>query len=179
MDRYIYFKSPKKGELLCPGEAYHNLIDYAFSQADYFMLVFVNYYGKGYAAPMKYFKAKLQPFKVKSRSNPSWPGTVATINDSSTYKVIFYRTDPMAKDILKEVNSLSEWSRPSHPQDLAFYKGNKCWFYSIGHEDIAAITHATKEDIEFLEKNKLADGKNARLNDDDFFDQFDEIIEKR
>ena len=84
MDKYIYFNDTKEGELLCPGEAYYNLIDYAFSQADYFMLVFVNYYGKGYAAPMKYFKAKLQPFKVKSRSNPSWPGTVATVNDSST-----------------------------------------------------------------------------------------------
>lgn len=47
MDKYIYFNDTKEGELLCSGEAYHNLIDYAFSQADYFMLVFVNYYGKG------------------------------------------------------------------------------------------------------------------------------------
>ena len=116
---------------------------------------------------------------MKSRRNPCWPGTLGTYCRDTTYKVNFYKTDPRAKDILKEVNSLSEWSRPYYPQDLAFYKGNKCWFYSIGHEDIAAITHATKEDIEFLEKNKLADGKSARLNDDDFFDQFDEIIEKR
>ena len=178
MDKYIYFNDTKEGKLLCPGEAYHNLIDYAFSQADYFMLVFVNYYGKGYAAPMKYFKAKLQPFKVKSRSNPSWPGTLGTYCRDTTYKVNFYKTDPMAKDILKEVNSLSEWSCPSHPQDLAFFKGNKCWFFSVGHENIAGIVHVTKEDIEFLEANGLANGKNVRIKNNNYFDQYDELIEK-
>ena len=84
----------------------------------------------------------------------------------------------MAKDILKEVNSLSEWSRPSYPQDLAFFKGNKCWFFSVGHENIAGIVHVTKEDIAFLEANGLADGKKALPNDDDYFDQYDELIEK-
>ena len=59
-----------------------------------------------------------------------------------------------------------------------FSRATSVGFFSVGHENIAGIVHVTKEDIEFLEANGLADGKRACPNDDDYFDQYDELIEK-
>ncbi|MCI8332191.1 MAG: hypothetical protein HFE78_05145 [Clostridiales bacterium] len=158
MQKIIYFDEVDKK---CIGEAYSKFIDYAFENTDYFMLVYVNYYGKGYTKTMRYFRDALKSYKVKSRSNPSWPGTPGTYCMNTTYKVVFYKTDPAAKEILKEVEGISTWSCPSHPQDLAFFKGNVCWFYSVGHEEMAAIIHASKKDLDFVEENGLAERSDA------------------
>ena len=95
---------------------------------------------------------------------------------NTTYKIVFYKNQEEAKAILKEVNCLSDWSG-RYPEDLAFFKGNQCWFYSVGHEMIAAIIHADKNDIDFLEANGLAKRKNAFIPDDNYFDAYDELIE--
>ena len=58
---------------------------------------------------------------------------------------------------LKHVFKISDWSCPENPQDLAFFKGNKCWFYSVGHEKIAGIIRADDEDVDFVVKCGLAD----------------------
>ena len=58
----------------CSGPAYQLFLDYAFTQADFFMLAFVNYYGKGLPARARQARAQLAPFRVRSRTNPSWPG---------------------------------------------------------------------------------------------------------
>lgn len=120
------------------------------------MLVYVNYYGKGYSKAMNFFRKALKPYQIKSRTNPSWPGTLNTFCDNTTYKIIFYKNDPEPKEILKKVNKLSEWSSPAYPQDLAFFKGNICWFYSVGHEKIGGIINATDEDIDFVLSKLLA-----------------------
>ena len=52
---------------------------------------------------------------------------------------------------------LSDWSRPKNAEDLAFFKGGQCWFYSVGHERIAAFLHATEEDLRFVRENGLAE----------------------
>ena len=121
MDKVIFFENNNQSECLCSGDIYFHFLDYAFECADFFMLVYVNYYGKGYSAIMKDFKKKLEAFKVKVRTNPCWPGTPGTYSVNTTYKVVFYRTDPKAKNILKTVTSLSDLSCPIYPQDLAFF----------------------------------------------------------
>lgn len=80
-----------------------------------------------------------------------------TICPNTSYKVVFYRTDEDAKEVLKYVFKISDWSCPENPQDLAFFKGNKCWFYSVGHEKIAGIIRADDEDVDFVVKCGLAD----------------------
>ena len=177
MNKVIYFNNDSKTLNLCCNETYFDFLDYAFSKADYFMLVYVNYYGKGYTKQQKYFRNKLKNFKVKSRSNPSWPGTLNTVCPNTTYKIIFYRTNPQAKNVLKELNSINAWSRPNAPEDLAFFKKNECWFYSVGHENIAAFLHADDEDLEFVETKKLAVKSKVFVPEDNYFELYNEELE--
>lgn len=173
MDKVIYFNAPSTDS--CHKQIYQDFIDYAFENSDCFMLVYVNYYGKGYTAKQKYFKKSLEPFKIKSRTNPQWPGTLHTNSCNTTYKIVFYKNDNRAKDILKTVSSLSDFSRPNCAEDLSFFKGNQCWFYSVGHEKIAAIIHASTQDLNFLQSKGLADISKAFVPKDDYFSQYDEI----
>jgi len=177
MEKYIDFKNDGLKTDYCTGKVYYDFIDYAFSVSDYFMLVYVNYYRKGYSKIMREFKELLQPFKVKSRTNPSWPGNLGAYCPNTTYKIVFYRNDAKAKEILKRVERMSQWTRPSHPQDLAFFKGNECWFYSVGHEKMACIINPTDKDIEFLETNGLAEGKDVKYSKRPYFVQYNEVIE--
>lgn len=178
MDKIIYFENGNQNVDRCTGKIYFDFLDYAFSKTDFFMLVYVNYGGKGYTKNMKSFKNELAPFQVKTRTNPSWPGTLNTYSANTTYKIIFYKTTSKAKEILKKVCSLSDWSSPFNPQDLAFFKGNQCWFYSVGHEKIAAIIHATNDDLGFLECAGLATANSAKDRKNDYFDAYNEIIVK-
>lgn len=118
----------------CSGPAYQLFLDYAFTQADFFMLAFVNYYGKGLPARARQARAQLAPFRVRSRTNPSWPGTQETCCPNTTYKINVYRCCDAAKQVLQAADRLSDWSRPKNAEDLAFFKGGQCWFYSVGHE---------------------------------------------
>ena len=61
------------------------------------------------------------------------------------------------KQVLQAADRLSDWSRPKNAEDLAFFKGGQCWFYSVGHERIAAFLHATEEDLRFVRENGLAE----------------------
>lgn len=176
MEEIIFFNQDN-GTSVCRDQVYFEFLDYAFSKTDYFMLVYVNYYGKGYKKNQKEIKNKLEPYRVKTRTNPSWPGTPETYSLNTTYKVIFYKNHPDALEILKSVSCIDAWSRPSNPEDLAFFKGNQCWFYSVGHEALAAIIHATKEDIEFVKTHNLS-SKNNVLKYDHYYDSYDENIDQ-
>lgn len=173
MEKVIYFNNSYNKPDCCSGEKYFEFLDYAFGEADYFMLVYVNYYGKGYSKEMKQFKNSLAPFQVKTRSNPSWPGTLGQVCPDTTYKIVFYKTDVRAREILKQVSCLSAWSCPHFPQDLSFFKGNNCWFYSVGHERIAAFIRATKKDLFFVEAMDFARREDAEIRDS-YFDSYDE-----
>ena len=177
MSTLFYFKNQGIRDSLCAGQKYIDFLDYAFSKSNYFMLVFVNYYGKGYTERQKYFKHKLKQFQVKSRTTPSWPGTPFTHSANSTYKIVFYKTHPDAKKVLMELDCLSDWSRPNNPEDLAFFRGNNCWFYSVGHEKMAAVIDADSEDIAFLKSKRIIDEKSFVLSQENLIKSFFELIE--
>ena len=159
----------------CSGPAYHLFLDYAFTQADFFMLAFVNYYGKGLPARARQARAQLAPFRVRSRTNPSWPGTPETCCPNTTYKINVYRCCDAAKQVLQAAYRLSDWSRPKNAEDLAFFKGGQCWFYSVGHERIAAFLHATEEDLRFVRENGLAEHPSLQPYSA-YYDAYDEAL---
>ncbi|MBQ8163400.1 MAG: hypothetical protein IJZ93_03415 [Clostridia bacterium] len=98
-------------------------------------------------------------------------------NSQTTYKVVFYKNDEKAKEVLKtNASALSDWGFA--PRDLAFFKGNQCWFYSSGDIYLACILHANEEDLDFLEAHGLANRADAKKHTDNYYDAFDEIIEK-
>lgn len=172
MDKVIFFNRGSE-DSFCFGSAYHNFIDYAFEKADCFMLVYINYYAKGYSKTQKYCRDKLKKFKIKSRTDPNWPGILELLEGNTSCKVVFYKTSEEAKNILKEAKGLNCWSGVG-PENLAFFIGSKCWFYSVSHENIAAIIHASKEDIDFVVSQSLANRENAYIPNDNYFDAFDE-----
>ena len=176
MNKVLFLENEGQISDFCSEQKYYDFLDYAFSKTDYFMLVYVNYYGKGYTKYQKYFKNALSSYKVKARTNPSWPGTLRTACSDTSYKIVFYKTTEEAKNILKEVSHISAWTR-GYPEDLAFFIGNKCWFYSVGHENIAAVIHASEEDICFLESNGLANRKDAYVPKNNYFDAYDEKLD--
>lgn len=158
-------------------DVYSLFIDFAFEKTDYFMLVYVNYNGKGYTKTMKSFRDRLSRFKIKTRTNPRWPGTLKTDSSNTTYKIIFYKTHQEAREILKEVSFFNDWTRPSYPQDLAFFKQNVCWFYSVGHENISAVVNATDEELIFLSQIGLANMENIYLQSDNYCELYNESFD--
>ena len=41
------------------------------------------------------------------------------------------------------------------PEDICFYRGGKPWFATITHEKMAFMMTATKDDLNFLQQNKI------------------------
>lgn len=144
----------------CFGEFYYSLLDYAFEQADYFMLAWIQYgddeNGVDSFSKEAYEMQKLlSPYIVKTRNDLHWPGSSPIPMGSLKIlgDVVFYKTCSEAKQILKRVSGLYDWVNPDYPQDLAFFKRNKCWFYSVAHEKMAFFIRATAKDAAFLTKH--------------------------
>ena len=116
----------------CSGPAYQLFLDYAFTQADFFMLAFVNYYGKGLPARARQARAQLAPFRVRSRTNPSWPGTPETCCPNTTYKINVYRCCDAAKQVLQAADRLSDWSRPKNARIWPFSREANAGFTRSG-----------------------------------------------
>lgn len=51
-ERIVFFKNEDQKSDRCSGTIYEQFIDYAFKHTDFFMLVYVNYYNKGYTKKM-------------------------------------------------------------------------------------------------------------------------------
>ena len=148
---------PNWDENGCPcekitGQTYIDFLDLFFKETDYFMLVYPR---KNLSENQILFKNKLQPFEYKKRYAINHPGTEYAYQGEPFLEMIFYRTDEKAKEILKEVDELRKLSFPNYPEDIVFYSGKKCRFFSVAHEYMGCIIHATEEDIDFLKKHDL------------------------
>ena len=135
-------------------DKYEGFIDYCIGTSDYFMLVFVKYQMQPFTAIMEEIYRELLPYRVKTRTNPCWPGT-EQYSKNTAYDVSFYRCDPRIRATLMKVKNLFSWSRPNLPQDLSFFRGNVCWQYTVGHEHLAFIKEPTAQDIEMLHQIEL------------------------
>ena len=102
-------------------------------------------------------------------------GTPETCCPNTTYKINVYRCCDAAKQVLQAADRLSDWSRPKNAEDLAFFKGGQCWFYSVGHERIAAFLHATEEDLRFVRENGLAEHPSLQPYSA-YYDAYDEAL---
>lgn len=175
MEKVVFFE---EREDLCCGEVYRAFLKYAFERTDYFMLVYQTQRGMKTTPEKRSIRKVLAPFRVKSRNNPSWPGTTIIDGPKTDYKIVFYRTDPAAMEVLLQVKRMSDWDGYPYPEDLSFFKGDQCWFYSVGHEIIAGIIHPSKEDIKFVFELGLARPEYVRTYSHSFYDRFDEELVK-
>lgn len=168
------------GNPSCVGEYYNALLDYAFEQADYFMLAWMEYgneYGiHNFSKEAYEIQKLLSPYIVKIRSDLHWPGSspVPLGTCKIIGQVVFYITAPEAKQVLKRVAGLFDWINPDYPQDLAFFKENKCWFYSVAHEKMASFVRATDEDVAFLISHGVDTEYSTYILDDTALATYDE-----
>ena len=89
---------------------------------------------------MKKLKERLRKYLVKERHDSKW--TVNEVitkrkkeDDQYLFDICFYKICPEVENFLLEsVNSLYDFNPPYLPEDIAFYKDNYCWFYTVTHE---------------------------------------------
>lgn len=75
---------------------------------------------------------------------------------SYEYELEIYvvRTSTEVEKFLLSFNHFNEWQYPNMPEDLCFYKGNKCLFESITHENMYNVRNDLDKVIRILEKCK-------------------------
>ena len=151
----LFIEKEKYGIIL--DELYGKLIDYCLRNTSSFMLVYAKYQMKPYSSEMEEIRRELTKFEIKRRINPSWPGTPATYSSNTEYQIVFYACEQEARNSLLKTNSLFSWTRPEMPQDLAFFRGNKCWLYTVAHEGFFCVIDPTQADVEFLKSVGLYD----------------------
>lgn len=153
-------------------QVFSDFLDLFFDETDYFMLVYPR---KNLSENQILFKNELKPFEFKKRYTIDHPGTKYYYSGEPFLEMVFYHTDEKAKEILKKVKGLCSFKSPDYPYDIAFYKGNKCRFFSVAHEYIGSILFATQNDIDFLKNHNLFNAELADDMDADF-NKFDELF---
>ena len=131
------------------GIHYNELIEYAFRTSDYFMLVYCSY-GRPFKKKVKEIKEKLKPYLVKKRHNSVWPGTESYSDRKYKFDICFYKTDINVISTILQAESLLKWEYPQYPEDICFFRKNKCWLFTVAHEEIIGVVNETVEDLSFL-----------------------------
>lgn len=146
-------------------DQYNQLIEYAFRTSDYFMLVYCGY-GRPYKKNVKKIKEALKSCLVKKRHDSVWPGTKSYSDKKYNFDICFYKTDNTAKSIILQAESILAWEYPKYPEDICFFRKNKCWLFTVAHEEIIGIVHETMEDLSFLESIHVE--AEAAMNDSEW-----------
>jgi hypothetical protein len=115
------------------GFTYQQLLNWALEECESFSLVT----RKGTESNKeKEINKRLKPFLLEEIQTNEWPGT--KVIGPPEHNLRFYKLDRNSVKILSEANSVYSWLAPDRPEDLAFYKENKClWFGSVAHENMA------------------------------------------
>jgi len=95
------------------------------------------------------FIKELEIFLIKQRHNPIWPST-EIISSPSTYNINVYRTEDMAFNLLVRPKSYFSWRYPYYPEDLSFFRQNRCWLYSSSHEEYIEIFPSSISEYDML-----------------------------
>lgn len=176
-DRLLFFRLAEDGEELCSGTCYQALLDYMAARCDRFMLAYVLADGEKMSAEMRHIEQQLRPYRLFYRRTGGWPGAIfdhSIVRRGTTYRVTFYRLCAESMAFLHQADGLFSWMPPDRPQDLGFYLGKKCRFYSSGVARIAAFCHATDDDLAFADKNALAAPEDLFIPKDDSISLYDE-----
>ena len=113
------------------GEQYEALIKYCCATCDYFMLVYRVKRTKALRGLQKDFLNRLRKYSVKSRMDWGWAGTPCEFDERFDYRVCFYKIALGAEELLLEAEHLYGFDGEDFPQDLAFFRGDQCWFASV------------------------------------------------
>lgn len=131
-------------------KVYKDLLDYAFSVCDEFVLVVRKdiSISKNAESVLESLSAFLSE---KKEEQFEWPGTRYFGPKPAT--VYYFKTHNEAKNIIIEAsNSLHSWIQPNLPEDLSFIKNKKPWLTNTSHEAASNLITDDKDEIDKLLK---------------------------
>ena len=118
-------------------------------------------------------------YLVKEKHDDKW-----TVNEVITkrekednqylFDICFYKICPEVENFLLEsVNSLYDFNPPYLPEDIAFYKDNYCWFYTVTHEKRCEMDIENIEECNYIENMGIKIEKyEIDEKDKDLFERF-------
>lgn len=68
------------------------------------------------------------------------------------FEIYNIRLNDRTLKVLKEEKGMCSWQYPLLPEDLCFFKGDRCYFWSVSHERMYFIYDDTKEAKKALKK---------------------------
>lgn len=133
---------------------------------------------------MQELKERLKKYLVKEKHDSKW-----TVNEVITkrekednqylFDICFYKICPEVENFLLEsVNSLYDFNPPYLPEDIAFYKDNYCWFYTVTHEKRCEMDIENIEECNYIENMGIKIEKyEIDEKDKDLFEKF--VLDKK
>ena len=141
-------------------DQFKKFVEYLYSRCDKFLMAIPNFERtryqqdemnekyKKYLNNIKPICDSIEPYIIYKYYTKHYMHTKSSIiRDARLVK--FYEG---FKDILLKSGGFHKWLYPKYPEDLCFFKGQKCWFFTIVHEDMFYIVEPTDEDIDMIEK---------------------------
>lgn len=133
------------------GEEYSQFLNYMLNKSDAFSLVYFKYNeSEKVKKTVKQLKESLKPFVIYSRIGNEWPSMITLNENNHIHKIVLYRADFNAKNVLLKVKSLFSWDYPESPMDLCFYRDGYGWFASSSHEQFSYIYTEDEQEISQL-----------------------------
>lgn len=97
----------------------------------------------------KPFLESMSPFMIKMRHNTEWPSTIV-ISSKNTYNIALYRICKEIYPFLLEPGGYYLWRYPKFPEDLSFFKDNRCWLYASSHEEYLEFLPRSRDEYDFI-----------------------------
>lgn len=79
----------------------------------------------------------LREHTISKKQVSSWPGTQLSGGQATLYE--FRCNDETYHWLTTHGKNIYAWLQPDRPEDLAFYRNDRNWFYSCSHEEFAGI----------------------------------------
>lgn len=131
---------------------YRSFIKYAILTCDCFSLVF----GKTDENKSQYVFQEIynsiSEHVINNKNVWCHPDTGSTFENSD---ITYFKCNKSTSNILQTAYSPFDWDGKSLPEELCFYRNGKKWFVCISHEKLLFMYNETKDDIDFLEKEKI------------------------
>lgn len=139
-------------ELFIDDKKYNSFINYAISTCDSLSLVFEKdeMISSEYIFQELYYQ--ISDFVIEEKSVGIHPDTGTEFSDCDYISVFCCKE---IKAILMQLGSIYCCNGKEFPEELCFYRENKKWFVFISHEKLLFLHNETKEDIQFLNDEKI------------------------
>ncbi len=95
------------------------------------------------------FVQSLAPHIIKRRHNTVWPST-EIFSCNCTYTIALCRICDELRQLLLKPGSYFSWRYPRYPEDLSFFKDNRCWLYASSHEEYIEFLPRSLEEYDFV-----------------------------